>query len=482
MSRTLLASLLAVSLGATAFADVPDEAGNPGAADVQDAPLDRTTGQAQKPRSLAEIKQSGYIRILVRNNSTSFFVYRGHRMGFDYELGKRLAQQLGIRAQFVVPRDWNDIIPALLRGEGDVIAGEMTVTPDRAKQVHFAEPYLTTTEVVVTRKGGPSITKPEDLAGKSVSVRKSSSYWDTLSALNDKLKAAGKAPVTVVAAPEDAETDDLLDEVEHGDLAITVSDALIAHQVASAMDQLVVGPALSDTRSLAWAVRSDQADLGAEVDKLFKNEKKQPEFNILKRKYFEDDRDAKKRVEATQNGSGGSLSPYDPVIQKAATKYGYDWRLVAAQIYQESRFDPHRKSWCGAQGLFQIMPTTAKDLGINDPFDPQQGIEGGLKYMARLTKHFDDVPDSVERYKLALAGYNCGPGHVDDARKLLRDKGQKAETWEQVRVAMLELSKEKVHGNTHYGYCRCTEPVDYVRHITERYDGYRQLIPEAKTK
>ena len=201
MSRTLLASLLAVSLGATAFADVPDEAGNPGAADVQDAPLDRTTGQAQKPRSLAEIKQSGYIRILVRNNSTSFFIYRGHRMGFDYELGKRLAQQLGIRAQFVVPRDWNDIIPALLRGEGDVIAGEMTVTPDRAKQVHFAEPYLTTTEVVVTRKGGPSIIKPEDLAGKSVSVRKSSSYWDTLSALNDKLKAEGKAPVTVVAAP-----------------------------------------------------------------------------------------------------------------------------------------------------------------------------------------------------------------------------------------------------------------------------------------
>ena len=315
-----------------------------------------------------------------------------------------------------------------------------------------------------------------------MSVRKSSSYWETLRVLSDKLKASGKPAITITPAPEDAETDDLLDQVEHGELAITVADALIAQQVAAAMDKLVVGPALTDARSLAWAVRPDQQDLAGEVDKLFKTEKKQPEFNILKRKYFEDDRDAKKRVEAVEGGSGGSLSPYDPMIQKAAAKFGYDWRLVAAQIYQESRFDPHRKSWCGAQGLFQIMPTTAKDLGIQDPYDPQQGVEGGLKYMARLTKHFEDVPDAVERYKLALAGYNCGPGHVDDARHILKDRGQKADTWEQVRVAMLELSKEKVHGGTHYGYCRCTEPVDYVRHITERYDGYRQLIPEAKPK
>src|SRR5205807_1074132 len=129
----------------------------------------------------------------------------------------------------------------------------------------------------------------------------------------------------------------------------------------------------------------------------------------------------KKRGKETM-GSGGSLSPYDPLIQKAAAKYGYDWRLVAAQIYQESRFDPQRKSWCGAQGLFQIMPATAKELGVKDPFDVQQGIDGGLKYMARLTKHFESVPDSVERYKLALAAYNCGAGHVDDARSILRSR------------------------------------------------------------
>lgn len=478
MLRALLVMALlapAIALAEAPPSDAPTEA------DLQDAPLDRTSGQAMKPRTLAEIKQSGYLRVLVRNNSTSFFIYRGHRMGFDYELGKRLAQQLGIRAMFVVPRAWSDIIPALLRGEGDVIAGEMTVTPERAKQVRFAEPYLSTTEVVVYRQGAPAIRTPDDLAGKAVRVRRSSSYWGTLEALSQKLVAAGKPAIALEAAPEEQETDDLLDEVDHGKVAITVADSLIAKQVSAYLEHLELGPALTEARPLAWAVRPEQTDLAAEVDKLFKAEKKLPEFNILKRKYFEADREFRKRGKETV-GTPGSLSPYDALIQKASQKYGYDWRLVAAQIYQESRFDPQRKSWCGAQGLFQIMPTTARELGIQDPFDPNQGIEGGLKYMARITKHFEDVPDPVERYKLALAGYNCGPGHVDDARALLKSQHKPAETWAEVKDAMLALSKEKVHGATKFGYCRCGEPVDYVRHITERYDGYRQLVPDKPAK
>jgi membrane-bound lytic murein transglycosylase F len=454
------------------------EAAAPTAEDVQEGGLVRPTGATRKPRTLEEIKKSGYIYILTRNNSTSFFIYRGHRMGFDYELGKRLAQQLGIRAEFVVPRSWNDLIPTLLRGEGDVIAGEVTVTPERSAQVRFAEPYITTAERIVYKKGSPTINAPEDLSGKSVKIRKSSSYWGTIEALNQKLTAAGKPPVEVVAATEDEETDDILDEVAHGKVAYTVADDLIANQTAAFLEDLVVGPALTEARPLAWAVRPDQQDLAAEIDKLFKKEKKEPEFNVLKQKYFLADREIKRRGKETIEGNG-SLSPYDPMIVATAKKYGFDWRLMAAQIYQESRFDPKRKSWCGAQGLFQLMPPTAAELGIKDPFDPKQGIEGGANYMSRLVKHFDEVPDNVERYKMALASYNCGPGHVDDARKLLRDQKKPADTWADVATAMLQLSKEKVHGNTKYGYCRCGEPVDYVRHISERYDSYRQLVPET---
>lgn len=484
--RLLLSALLASTLLAPRFVRaepapaVEPEAPAPGADDATEEPLDRPTGQTQKHRTLAEIKQSGYIRILTRNNSTSFFIYRGHRMGFDYELGKRLAQQLGIRAQFVVPRSWGDLIPALVRGEGDVIAGEMTVTPERAEQVTFAAPYLITSEVPVWKKGSQAITQPEDLSGKKVAVRKSSSYWGTLEKLNAKLTAAGKPPAELVAASEEEETDDIIDSIAQGKGAApyTLADQLIAKQASAILDHLEVGPAVSDNADLAWAVPKGDAELSAEIDTLFKKEKRAPEFNILKRKYFEAERELKKR-DADKVAGHGSLSQYDPLIIKAAKKYGYDWRLMAAQVYQESRFDPTRKSWCGAQGLFQIMPATAKELGVKDPVDPADGIEGGAKYMARIMKHFESVPDPIERYKMALAGYNCGPGHVDDARALLKDQNKPRDTWKDVEDAMLQLSKEKVHGQTRFGYCRCGEPVDYVRHITERYDGYRQLVPDT---
>jgi membrane-bound lytic murein transglycosylase F len=440
--------------------------------------LERPSG-AGEVRSLQQIKQSGYIRILVRNNATSFLLYRGHRLGFDYELGKRLAQSMGIRAQFVVPRAWEDIIPALLRGDGDVIAGEMSVTPDRAQRVLFADPYLSTAERVIFKKGSPPVAVPEDLAGKKVVVRRSSAYWQSMEALNTRLAAAGKAKVELSAAPEDEETENIIEGVAHGEVQYTVADELIAKVVVGSDDKLTMGPALGEARPLAWAVRPGQTELVAAINAMFKAEKKGPEFNMWKKQYFETSREFSVHDKASFDKSG-TLSPFDKLIAQAARKYGFDWRLVAAQVYQESQFDPTRVSWCGAQGLFQIMPATAKTLGVSDPFEPSQAIDGGCKYMSRLMKSFEDVGDPIERYKMSLAAYNCGPGHVLDARALLQARHQPSDRWEHIRPAMLELTQEKVHGQTRYGFCRCGEPVAYVQKILERYDGYRQLIPKIE--
>jgi membrane-bound lytic murein transglycosylase F len=446
------------------------------AGEAGETPIDRPSGNGEL-RTLAQIKANGYIRVLVRNNATSFFIYRGHRLGFDYELGKRLAQSLGIRAQFVVPRSWDDIIPSLLRGEGDIIAGEMTVTPQRAAQVLFADPYLTTAERVVFRKGLAAPAGPEDLSGKKVTARKSSSYWQSLEALNTKLVAAGKPPAVLEAAPEDQETENILEDVAQGHADYAVADELIAKVVVGSNDKLLLGPPLGEPRPLAWAVRPGATDLAAAVNATFKAEKKGPEFNIWKKQFFEAPREFKEHQKA-QFERSGTLSPYDKLIAAAAHKNGFDWRLVAAQIYQESQFDPKRTSWCGAQGLFQLMPATAKQLGLSNPFDPKQSVEGGSKYMSQIMRMFDEVSDPIERYKLSLAAYNCGPGHVHDARALLKERNQPADRWEQVRPAMLELSNERVFGKTHFGYCRCGEPVAYVQKILERYDGYKQLIPD----
>ena len=160
--------------------------------------VSRASGRPDHPRTLEEIVKSGYIRVLTRNNDTSFFIYRGHRMGFDYELGKKLAQHLGIRVDMIITQGWSEMVPALLRGDGDVIAAEVSVTEARKQQVRFAEPWGRTREVVVWKDGSPPIESAEDLSGKEVHVRKSSTYFESLTALSAKLAAAGRTQVSII--------------------------------------------------------------------------------------------------------------------------------------------------------------------------------------------------------------------------------------------------------------------------------------------
>ncbi|TMA26971.1 MAG: membrane-bound lytic murein transglycosylase MltF [Deltaproteobacteria bacterium] len=440
--------------------------------------VSRASGRPDHPRSLEEIVKSGYLRVLTRNNDTSFFIYRGHRMGFDYELGKRLAQHLGIRVDMIVTQSWSEMVPALLKGEGDVIAAEVTVTEERKKQVLFAEPWGHTREVVVWKDGSPEIKSAEELSGKDVHVRRGSSYWQTLLELNGKLRAEGKPEIILQAAPDDWETDTILEAVSKGEIVYTVADELLANLHSAYWDNLVLGPKVSAERDLAWAVRQGDLPLKKAIDDVFREERRKPEFNVLRKKYFEAERTLKKeRKDKFYASETGTLSAYDPLVRKYAEQHGFDWRLVAAQIYQESRFDPQRKSWVGAQGLLQIMPATAKGLGITDPTDPEQSIRGGLKYMQQLSDHYKDVVDPIDRYRFALAAYNTGLGHIDDARRLARRAGADATVWRNVAPWVLKLSDKKYASKARYGFCRGSEPVDYVRHIDERYAGYAQLVP-----
>ena len=443
--------------------------------------ISRASGRPDHARSLDEIVKSGYIRILTRNNDTSFFIYRGHRMGFDYEIGKRLAQHLNIRVDMIITSSWSEMWSSLQKGEGDVIAAEVTVTPERQKQVLFAEPWGKTKEVVVWKDGTAPIRRIEDLGGKEVHVRRTSSYFDSLGALNGKLKAEGKPEVIVKAVPEEWETDAILQAVSRGEFVYTVADSILADIHTAYFDNLVIGPPISEERDLAWAVRLGDQRLKKTVDDVFHELRRKPDFNMIHTRYFEAQRSLKKeRKDKFYASETGTLSPYDPMVQKYAEQHAFDWRLVAAQIYQESHFDPTRKSWVGALGLFQIMPATARGLGIVDPTDPEQSIRGGLKYMQQLSDHYKDVPDDIERYRFALAAYNSGFGHVDDARRLARGDGKDSARWREVAVYLLKLADKAYSSKARFGYCRGSEPVEYVRHIDERYTGYAQLVPLKK--
>ena len=417
---------------------------------------------------LDAIKERGVLRVLTRNNAASYFLYRGEERGFDYELAQRIAKALDVRLQMVVPPSRSQLVPWLLEGRGDVIAAQMTATERRRAKVAFSTPYLFTTEVLAKKAGADG---PEDraaLAGLEVHVRPSSSYRATVEELN----ARGIA-LKVVDVPGSVETATLLQRVADDEIGYTIADRHLLDIERTYGVEVDVALELGDEpRPIAFAVRPGDEALKTFLDAFVEEHYRGVVYNILVKRYFENEHSIAdfqaKRVATTKK-----LSPFDPLIQKYAEKYGIDWRLMAAQAYVESRFDPNAKSWVGAKGLFQVMPKTGAAMGFTKLEIPAVGIHAGIKYMARLLKRFDPKLPFAVRMRFALAAYNVGLGHVLDARRLAAREGMDPDKWfGNVENALLLLSQKKYAARARHGYCRGGQPVAYVAHIQSLYDAY----------
>jgi membrane-bound lytic murein transglycosylase F len=430
---------------------------------------------------LPAIKKRGSIRLLTRNNAVSYFLYKGTQQGFDYEMVRLFAREQGLRVDVVVPPDAKDLIPWLLAGKGDVIAAQMTVTPERAAQVAFTPPYLLADELVVQPASAAPFTTLADLKGKTIHVRASSSYRQTLDALQ-----ATAGPFAVVDAPESMETEVLIGEVAAGRVPLTVADSGIAAVEGHWQKGAVATLPLASGREIALASRADapalKKALAAFVDKhVHRGDDGKlhgsVDYNVLRKMYFDAERKAAEAQEDFKET--GKISPYDDIIRRVATEHGIDWRLMAAQAYQESRFDPNAKSWVGALGLFQVMPKTGAEMGFTKLHDPEEGARAGVRYMAQLIDSFEKSLPFKQRVRFALAAYNAGRGHVEDARRLAKDMGLNPDKWfKNVEVAMLRLQEPAVARKMRYGYCRGEEPVKYVSEIQSRYDNYLSIVPD----
>jgi membrane-bound lytic murein transglycosylase F len=308
-----------------------------------------------------------------------------------------------------------------------------------------------------------------------VAVRPSSPYWRDLQALQ-----ASGATFELVPASEDVETEELIEQVAAGELDATVADGhLLDIELARG---LPVRPAfqLGEERAHAVAVRGTNAKLLTALNSFIKKQYRGVTYNLLYRKYFTNQKTirsfAEGRVDST---SGGALSPYDELTRQYAELYGFDWRLITAQMYQESRFDPNAKSFAGAKGLLQVMPRTAKFMGFKKLKQPEEGIHAGVKYLDWVRNRFESSLPFNERLWFTLAAYNAGHGHVQDARRLARQKGWDGDRWfGNTEQAMLLLSKNKYARKARYGYVRGIEPVSYVRNIRQRYRAYVQLTDD----
>ncbi len=403
------------------------------------------------------------LRMLTLNGPTTYYLWRGELLGYEYELMSAFAAAHDLELEVVVGRDSAELFDWLLAGRGDVIAAGLTPTPDReALGLRFTRPYLEVRETFVT--AGRPVESLADLAGRRVTVNPVTSYAETLRELN----AAGAFEVEHA----DRQTDALLAAVGEGELDVVLADSHHAELVATFDARLKLGFAPKPAVGLGWAVAAANEALHAELDAFIAEGYRGYDFNVLRNKYFANER--RMALHREHRVTGDSLSPYDGIVRPLAEAADFDWRLIIAQMYQESGFDPTRVSFAGARGLLQVLPGTAREVGI-DPDRlalPQAGIEAGVKYLAWTRERFPGLPVG-EQLWFALAAYNAGPGHVRDGRRLADRLGLDRSLWfDNVEAAMLKLAEPEYAAQAAYGYVRGSEPVAYVRDIRERYRAY----------
>jgi membrane-bound lytic murein transglycosylase F len=268
--------------------------------------------------------------------------------------------------------------------------------------------------------------------------------------------------------------------VAEGEIKYTVADDNLASIYASYYPILDIDVPISFSQKLAWAVRKNTPQLEAELNDWLRAFKKETVYYIIYNKYFKNERGFRNRERSDYMSlNKNQISKYDDLIKTYAKEINWDWRLLAALIYQESRFNPKADSWAGANGLMQLMPVTAKRLGVENRIDPDENIEGGTKFLQILWDRFEEVEDSTQRIKFVMAAYNCGYSHVVDAQNLAKEENVNPYVWdENVEEVILKLSYRKYYTNpvVKYGYVRGSETYNYVKDIFESYEHYKQFI------
>src|SRR2546423_3350663 len=453
-------------------------------------------------RDLTEIKKSGTLTVLAPYNATTYFIYRGEPLGYEYELLQSFAKDQGLALKMVVVADPKSLFTILNSGEGDIAANRLVPTPENETDVSFTRALYRTEPVLVQQEESPAkagkgtekvlapgpadqtpevdiqarlITKPSQLTGKTVTLPEQSPYNRTLIELADE--NSGEIHVVEMGALQD---EALAQKVAKGEVEFTVMQKNLADLKEAEFKNLKVRPIISKSHSVAWAVRKNSPELMQALNDWIEKKQNGSLFDKLYQKYFIDRRNYLERVESGfLTSTTGKLCAYDDLLKQNATEIDWDWRLLASQAFQESRFKPDAHSWAGAAGLLQLMPATARQYGVKNSLDPADNLAGAVKFLKWLNGFWHErIPDDVERLKFVLASYNAGAGHVQDAQRLTEKYGGNAQSWEAVSYWLLQESTQQYSADpvVKFRFCRGLEPVNYVSHILERYDRYEEFV------
>jgi membrane-bound lytic murein transglycosylase MltF len=420
------------------------------------------------------IVERGFVRILTVYNPLYFTFEGKKRYGLAVEMShlfeEHLAREIGrVRSPTVVliPVARDELLPGLVAGRGDIAAANLTITPDREASVTFSDPtYPDISELVVTGPAAPGVSTLDDLVGSGLHLRPSSSYFGHMEALNAERSRQGKAPIPVEPADENLEDYDLLDLVNAGVLPGIVMDSHKAALWAQVFPNVVVHEdlAIHTGGQVGWAVRQDNPQLLASVNAFTKTIRKGTLLgNMALARYYDS---TEWLDEAVSKKHRRRFEEITELFRRYAGEYDFDWLMIAAQGYQESRFDQSKRSPAGAVGIMQLLPSTAADpvVGIPDISKTENNIHAGVKYLAWLRETYfsDEGIEPLDRILLTFAAYNAGPGNVKRARRKARALGFDPDRW---------------FGHVEIGMYRAVsgEPVSYVRNIYKYYVTYKRL-------
>ncbi len=420
------------------------------------------------------------IRALVVYSQTYYFVDKGVQRGATYEaltlFEKELNQKLktkNLRINIVfIPVRRDQLIPALIDGRGDIAASGVSITASRDKLIDFSNPLVESIdEIVVSGPASPSVASVDDLSGKEVFVRKSSSYYEHLQALNAGFQKAGKPPIKFKFAPEDMEDEDLLQMLNAGLVQFVVGDEMTMQLWEKVLPKISVHAdmVVNSGNSYAWMIREKSPLLMQEINAFIKRHpKSDPTRGEILRKYFKSTKYVK------DSTSEAELRKFDSTIdlfRKYGDQYSFDALLMIAQGYQESRLDQKVRSPVGAVGVMQVMPETGGQMAVGDIKNLEPNVHAGVKYIAHIRdEYFGDLPmDDLNKALFSFAAYNAGPNRILSLRKLAEKRGFNPNVWfNNVEVVVAD----KVGRET----------VTYVSNIFKYYIAYRLVLEKKKER
>ena len=413
------------------------------------------------PTALENVLERGALHVVSRNGPTTYYEHGDGYTGFEYELAHAFADYLGVELVIHEGDEIGQLLYNVENQQFDFAAAGLTVTEQRQRKVLFSQPYLKVTQQLVYRHGDSKPKGVADLVGKKIVVIGNSSHSEQLNRLKRQ------HPGLIWEERYDVEMLDLMEMVHEGEIDATIVDSNAYEYNSSLYPRAHVAFEISQPQDMAWAFPLAKDDsLYKQAQKFFElqstntliAERLDTYFGHLGKLNYSDALVFTSRID-------NRLPKWRGLLQEAAEKYELNWQLLAAMSYQESHWNPRAKSPTGVRGFMMLTQPTAKEVGVTNRLDATQSIFGGAKYFRKIHNRIPARIAEPDRTWMALAAYNMGTGHLEDARKITQAEGANPDKWADVSERVLLLEKRKYYKFTKHGYARGSEAFGYVQNI-----------------